>query len=162
MKDKFKKEHPILDRLETFYYRVICRLADVPRDNYRAIKRFIQRGTRGWSNEDTWGLSGYLARVLSESIRHLKENNHGMPIDLTEGQWIDILNKISDTFETAERLGDNLFLIREPKQRERLQKSFDKLNKQYKTHDRCLSPKEIKRYDEGFKLFKEYFHNLWD
>lgn len=160
--NKFKREHPILDALQTFYYRVLCRLADVPRDNYRAVKRFIQRGTTGFAVEDTWCLSGYLAKVVVKSLSHFKKNSHGIPNDLTEGEWIDILNKMMYTFETAERIGDDLYLIRDPKQREQMQKTLNEINKQYKTHDICLSPKSIKAYDEGWQLFKKHFHELWD
>jgi len=162
-RNKYRKEHPILDVLQTFYYRVICRLIDFFKDDfYRLPKRFIQRGIRGYSNEDTWGLSEYLARVIAESVRHLKENNHGMPNNLTEGQWIDILNKIINTFEIAERLGDDLYLLRDPKMREKFQKTLDEGNKKFNQNERCLSPKEIRAYDEGWTLFKTHFNSLWD
>jgi hypothetical protein len=43
------------------------------------IRRFIQRGRRGWSEMDAWSLDLYLARVMSESIGYLAENGHTYP-----------------------------------------------------------------------------------
>jgi hypothetical protein len=44
--------------------------------NYHA---FLQRGRRGWADTDVWDLDGYIARVLSQSIAHLAETDHGYP-----------------------------------------------------------------------------------
>jgi hypothetical protein len=156
---KYRKKHPVLDRLQTLWYRT----KDIPRDIVRKIIRGIQRGYNGWANEDTWGLCNYLSTVIHQSVHHLKENIHGMPLDLTEGQWIDILNEITYAFELTKRISnDDLYLIRDPKKREKWQKTLDELNKKYKENCRCMTPKEIRAYEKGWKLFKKYFFNLWD
>ena len=156
------KKHPVYYRIERIYYAIV-RFFESIIETPRRIKWFIQRGKRGWANSDTWGFSYYLTKVISEGVHHLKENIHGMPCDLTEGQWIDILNKITYTFESAERMSDSeLYLIKDKKQREKWQKFLVGHNKKFKSHNRCMTNKEIREYEEGWKLFKEYFFNLWD
>ena len=48
-----------------------------PREWYRTIKWFIQRGRRGWSDRDLWGFDTYLALVIAEGIERLIEVKHG-------------------------------------------------------------------------------------
>lgn len=58
-----------------------------PREWYRTIKWFIQRGRRGWSDRDVWSFDWYLARVIAEGIDHLIVTKHGYsptcPVDAT-------------------------------------------------------------------------------
>jgi len=154
-----RKKHPVYCFLRDLYYRVYRFVERIPLD----VKTFIQRGKRGWANRDTWSFDYYLTKVISEAVYHLKENTNGMPNDLTEGQWIDILNKIIYTFELAKRMSeDELYLIKDKKVRDKWQKTLDELNKKHKSRDRCMTNKEIREYEEGWKLFKEYFFELWD
>jgi hypothetical protein len=48
------------------------------------VQAFIHRGRHGWAPRDTWGLDGYLARVIGESVNHLADHGHGWPAD---AQW---------------------------------------------------------------------------
>jgi hypothetical protein len=45
------------------------------------LGEFIHRGRHGWAPRDTWGLDGYLARVIGESVNHLADHTHGWPGD---------------------------------------------------------------------------------
>ena len=152
---KEKKEHPIKYYSERLYYKVINFLEMVPLE----IRTFIQRGKRGYGNSDVWGLHCYLADIIEHSIKDLKNNLNGHPVDLTEGQWVDILNSISDTFNIAKEWSNGeLHLIRDKKIRDQYIKLFEK----GKSNIRCLTIKEIRNYDLGWKNFKTYFGNLWD
>lgn len=51
---------------------------------YRMIKKFVQRGTRGWADEDTWNFDYYLSRVVGEGLQHIKKYCHGRPI------WVEV------------------------------------------------------------------------
>lgn len=156
---KERKAHPVYYFFHDIYWRVYRYLDSLPLN----IKTFIQRGKRGWANSDTWGFDYYLTKVISEGVHNLKEHIHGMPNNLTEGQWIDILNKIVYTFELAHRRSKSeLYLIKDKKQRKKHQKIFDEVNKKHKTHNRCMANREIREYEEGWRLFKEYFFDLWD
>ena len=147
-----RKAHLIYYFFHDIYWRIYHFIDDIP----LRVKTFIQRGKRGWANSDTWGFDYYLAKVISEGIHNLKEHIHGMPNGLTEGQWIDILNKITYTFESAKRMTENeLYLIKNRKQRKEWQESLDEINKKHGNRDRCMTNKEIREYGEGWRLFKE-------
>jgi hypothetical protein len=109
----------------------------------RKIRNFIQRGIRGWANEDTWDFDIYLAKIISEGITYLKKNKSGIPCDLAE--------KYDDEKALKER-----------------DKRLDKIIDAFKFHliwvelNRSLTKEEYKKYQEGLKLFIKYMGDLWD
>jgi len=151
---KDKKEHPIKYYSERLYYKTVNFLELIPLN----VKTFIQRGKRGYGISDVWSLNYYLPDVIEHSVRDLKKNFNGHPCDLTEGQWVDILNAISYTFSLVKECSEgDLCLIRDKKDRGKFDKTFkDKVDYRY------MTPKEIKEYDLGWKYFKEYIFGLWD
>jgi hypothetical protein len=104
---------------------------------YREIKSFIHRGLYGYANNDVWSLDYYLAKVISNSVRHLKEHLHGYPSGLTEDEWDEILEKIIIGFEANIKLDDVEYNSAEHKEK-------------------------LKAFNIGMKLFVKYFNNLWD
>ena len=169
----FQKKHPIRYRLEEIYYFCIRQLRKIPQA-IREVKWFFQRGKRGWSNSDTWEFDTYLAKVISEGIKHLKEINHGLPT-YDEGkseleainEWDCILNTIHYTFVTAEDIskGSVVYIpskLFTKKRYDELVKSMEDGFVKYKTYHHVLTLKEIQEYEKGWEYFKEYFHSLWD
>ena len=157
--DEDRRKHPVKWFFHDLYYSIIRFCERTPRE----IKTFIQRGIRGYGDSDTWSLEYYLANTIEHSVKHLKENINGFAPDMTEGQWIDILNAISYTFYLAKRCAEgDLFLIRDKKQREKFDKTLENINKEHDRNDRCMSYQEIRDYDLGWVFFKKYFFNLWD
>jgi len=53
----------------------------------KRIRSFIQRGIRGWSDEDTWDFFRYLADVIAGGTKYLLKNPHSYPASLTEKEW---------------------------------------------------------------------------
>jgi len=156
---KRRKRYPILYLIRDSYYSIKNYIVMLPLN----IKTFIQRGKRGYADSDVWGLDYYLSDVIEHAVRKLKRDSYSGPEGLTEGQWIDILNEISYAFHLSKRISSNdLFLIRNKKQREDWNRTLEKINKKHNRNDRCLTPHEIKAFDKGWELFKQYFHNLWD
>jgi len=101
----------------------------------KEIKYFIQRGLYGYSNFSVYSLDSYLSEWLPNAVRELKDKC-GYPCGLTKKKWISILEKIALGFEAHPILQfENIDL----KERKRLRK----------------------QYDEGMKLFAEYFGHLW-
>lgn len=133
-------------RYETHFF--IRSIVGFPRKAYRKIKSFIQRGIRGWSDEDAWDLHWYLSEVISESVHHLRKTVHGYPCDL-EGpeEWDDILSKIEMAFRLAS--DEECYYIPVSTGDEEEWKYIENKEVEGKT-------------DEGFRLFKEYFFHLWD
>src|SRR5260221_6514275 len=48
-----------------------------PRERWRELLAFFERGKKGWAVEDTWDMDRYLARVIAQMTKHLSEHNHG-------------------------------------------------------------------------------------
>jgi len=133
-------------------------------DMWRDILAFIQRGKRGWANRDVWGFGKHLSKIILEGLKHLKQYQNGHPGDLTEEQWIDILNQIIYTFETAYDIwdGDVYYMALH----EWDEKRYQEMLTYSKTKDagikKILNKKEARELEEGFKLFNKYFFSLWD
>jgi len=130
----WKNMHPIRYKIEQVYYSISRFFVRIGDFFLYDIKAFIQRGRRGFAQRDTWGFDSYLAKVISEGIDSLIKELHGHPCDLKNlKQWKSILKKISKTFKIANT-----------------------------TEDCKRTKKQKKDYEEGWKLFKEYFRGLWD
>ena len=99
------------------------------------VKRFFQRGSRGYADKDVWGICDYLCEILPPMINKMKSRGVGYPEDLSETQWNNILTAIQDGFESGRKI----------------------LEIDYTDYE-----KERKTFDNGMKLFTEYFLNLWD
>ena len=156
---KERKERPFY----YFFNKIYWSISRYIRKIFYKIIIFWQRGCQGWAESDTWDFSSYLTDIIIKGLRHFKRNCNGYPINITEGKWIDILNKIINTFEYTEKIrNDELYLIRNKKKRNEWEKELEKINKSEKINLRCMTDKEIKEYDEGWFLFKTYFASLWD
>lgn len=104
----------------------------------RKIKCFIQRGIRGYSNEDLWSFDYYLSGVIANGLKDLKKMAHGYPGELESmEEWQGILDKIIDGFDYYHK---NQF---EVGNKEEIDEMYKRLNK-------------------SFDLFKKWFSGLWD
>lgn len=192
-REEWNKKHPIQAKIKNiiwwikslFWYRV----PRYPRDTYRAMKRFIQRGKRGWCDEDVWGLDYHFAKVIIGSLKRYNKIKHGVPcgspnqqaISLGEDtdskgmkkaikDWTDIINNIIWTFETSLKISEREWLIPfetdkyfTSSERKRFNKFCKEMNKKYdlgKYH--IMTKKEVDKYRQGWKYFQQYFGDLWD
>jgi len=73
---------------------------------YWPVRTFWERGRRGWSVSDTWGLDTYLSRVIAGSVERLRDDLHGHPCDLTPEKWEAILTEIAQGFRSWEQHWD--------------------------------------------------------
>lgn len=110
---------------------------------YNDIKWFIQRGRRGYSDQDLWSFDSYLSEVISSALLDLRDKAHGYPGDMCEAcmqpyeehdcngfeKWQGILTEISEGF------------------------AMDKFAPENWMND---------KFDRAMALFVKYFHNLWD
>jgi hypothetical protein len=154
---KWEKKHPIQHFFKVnFYYRA-CRIWSKIKDVPREIKWFWQRGSRGWADCDTWSIDYHLCRIIPPMIRKLKKNDHGYPYDLSSKQWHKILNNIAWTFDIAADIQNHDVIFPSKK------KPGPSLREHYKKFKiKTLTKAEYDRYKEGWRLFQEYFFNLWD
>lgn len=95
---EWDKAHRVRYRLRRVWYH-----ATHPRKAYRQaiywpVRRFIERGRRGWSVSDTWGFDTYIAGVLADGIERLRDDLHGHPGNLTPEEWESILTEMAAGF----------------------------------------------------------------
>ena|SRR3990167_184636 len=120
------------------------------RDLWFVIRMAYQRVVRGYDNIYSWGHYGEHARLTAKAIRILAKNHSGTPIKICSDkeetdeelavhnkEWTEILNKIASGFEAVAEMegyfpGDQM---------------YDALKA---------------KFDEGMKLYHEYYFNLWD
>ena len=160
--------------------------------NFKRLRCFFVRGKNGWSEIDTWGLEHYLSGVISNSVKHLKDNHYGFPTmilpdnydstyddnekrkeldDACAKKWVEMLDTISWTFQVNRKISeDKWYLVRredfkeEDKYNQHLnfcKTMVEKYNEPEDPHH-IMTDEEVKRYDEGWELFKKYFFCLWD
>ena len=141
---EWDKEHRVRYWLWRFYINII-QPTDLVKDHVtRPIKRFWQRGRRGWCYEDVWNVDNWLARTLPDMLDRLRKQNHGWPGEpMTFEEWNGdggIIDQIATGFRAA-RVIENL----------------DYGGEGEPTYDELRAT-----FDHGFDLFKEWYFQLWD
>lgn len=122
---------------------------------FKRIKYFIQRGVRGYSDEDTWDAHYYLCKIIPPMVRNIKENSIGCPSDLYDEskkndecwRWEEVLESIAQGFEAAIDLSFMKYM------------EF-KDGKMQSNEERRKNL--VKKYEEGISLFHDYFMALLD
>ena len=98
-------------------------------------KWFIQRGVRGYSDQDVWSIDMFLASIMPKMLRQLRGRIvHSTPLGLGMKQWHKKLTKMADTFEIAK-----------------------KIQKNYKKHKKLRW-----QFEQGMQDFAFHFFDLWD
>jgi hypothetical protein len=127
---------------------------------FENIKYFIQRGRRGWSDEDAWDIDHYLARIIPPMVRRIGKDGMGCPEEFFDNtckndechKWKEILEEIAQGFEAAEQIKNLSFGFR-----------WEKENGIYDMKVKEEKQKQLAaKFDRGMELFSKYFLNLWD
>ena len=169
----WSKKHPVL----CFISRLPYIVKNLPTDINYYIREKYQRANLGWAVSDVWGFDWYLARVIAEGCEWLKEHKHGCPnidgfqSETDEGfkamcaEWDRILDNIIYTFRTAQKIQDRNWMYPHNKPyftREEITKWTKFCEKYPKDKYYIMTPKEVIKYRNGWKLFERYFFSLWD
>jgi hypothetical protein len=169
MDKQFKKEHPILNYIDSklphgiFNYRATYALLHpqiIVRGINNEIKWTWQRVFRGWDDRVVWSIDMYLAENIPHWFKQLKETKQGIPIDMfgendfdeannyastpeaderAEKKYDDILDKIISGFDAYKTINDHSYWKKDPE--------FEDLNN---------------KFNEGFDLLRQYFGTFWD
>lgn len=142
----------------------IYNLPSLPKDIYRTIRKFIQRGRFGISDEDVWSLDGYLNEVTLRGLKILKETKTGTPLldgfndesdynEMSE-EWLRILDTMIWTFEAAQKISNSEWILHYDKLSTKQKKAMAKIF-------HLMTKKEIEKYEEGWKNFTRYYFALW-
>jgi hypothetical protein len=172
--DQWQKDYPYQAFFRNLYYRVrafVYNIPDMPRDAYRTVKRGLQRGWRGWADEDVWGLFAFHARVTYAMLLRLKETKHGIPLsafpesaktredgnftDEEEAKAVENWNKILDRMIYAYKL--NVDIANGDREN-----YMPHLSEEQRREFNCLTQREDCERRIGMLLFDCYYFNLWD
>lgn len=169
--EMMKDIHEDMKWWEHIYYpccRFFDRIIAIP----KRIKWFFQRGFRGYSDFDIWSLDFYLSNIISKSVKKLKETCNSVPTwkeDMKEEEaikkWNNILDNIIYTFEINKKVMDSDIYLYESdiEKKKVIENIIEEINEKYPEDKiRMLNQDEQNKYEEGWKLFKEYFFYLWD
>ena len=127
---------------------------------FKEIKWFIQRGKRGFSDQDCWDVNSYLCDIIPPMVRNIKKNHSGCPDILYDKKkknnecwkWEEILEEIAQGFEAARSIENMEYF------------QFKKNKDGNYTHwiDKKKQENLTKKFDRGISLFVEHFWGLWD
>jgi hypothetical protein len=148
--------HPSMEWLRWIIYNS----KDVPNDLYRKCKRGWQRAYRGWADDDTWNLDGYLSKIIRDSVKGLRNTNDSYPADMKFEEWEAILDNIVYTFDINYKVLNNYYLILQKVDKWSEELYLEQKEKYYEFH--VLSLNETIRYERGWQLFKTYYFQLWN
>lgn len=158
-----------------FFYRLWHnQIKTIPRE----IAYFCQRGWRGYSDRDCWGIDGFLMEILPPMIRKIKDNIHGCPVEFAgednkhdtveDGciKWAAVLEKMAAGFDAAKKMDDAEYLDKVPlKEGEKpsghMGKIWPDVDFKYVINEEKRKLLE-QQQEEGLDLFRKYFFNLWD
>ena len=106
---------------------------------------------------DTWSMDHTLAPIILPMLKQLKETNHGYPALLGENEWDDIMDEMIWAFEQK---------CRDHWEADYYGPYIDGEDGVFSGHFEWTDNEGLKAHQErmtnGFKLFGEYYENLWD
>ena len=113
---------------------------------FNRIRRFIERGRKGYCYEDIWQFENWLSKLIAGGLREFKQNCCTYPgDDMTWEEWMGILDEMVECFEEQSRKIDNIHR----------DKDFMELY-----HKRDEERK--KKLHRGLFLLEKYYYDLWD
>ena len=157
--NKFKKEHPILSRIEDIYFTIsgaIKNILFIP----KRIKWFFQRAKRGYADCDLWEFGTYISGVIKDALEDFRKNSTSYPGHITYKKWLEILDNMVYSFDIVYKTMYDKVLMSSLKELKKHPKKWKKYAKELNA--KLLTEEEIKKYDRGMKLFIKYIFDLWD
>ena len=126
----------------------------------RKIKKFVQRGRRGYADEDVWSFDQYLCEIIPPAIRQIEEKGVGCPSEFYDDakkndechHWRELLEEIAQGFEAAKIIiNHDCTSWKESKE--------GNFTREIDNEKLAHASQKMKR---GLALFSEHFLNLWD
>lgn len=133
------------EKVEIFFRRAKHRMRDV----YYKVYYGFERMFKDYDTTDIFSVHSKFVERYYKILTDYKNNLHGHPINLTQEEWDNIIDEMIR----------HLYYMDE--------ENVDKELMMYMSEDctpSCETIDEImkKHKNEFFKLFSEYFYNLWD
>ena len=125
--------------------------------NWLWFDRRTQKVSIRIDKHDTWSMDTTLAPIILPMLIQLKETNHGYPANLEEHEWDNIMDEMIWAFEQK---------CRDHWEEDYYGPYIDGEDGVFSGHfewtDNEGRMKHQERMTNGFKLFGEYYENLWD
>ena len=110
-----------------------------------ALKRFWERGRKGYCYRDLWQFDTWLSATIARGLREFKQHVHTYPNDCDDWEeWQKILDEMVECFEEQSRDIDNI--------------SGRDFMKAYKKR----MDNKKKKLHRGLELLERYYYDLWD
>jgi len=109
-----------------------------------AIRRFWERGRKGYCYEDIWSFDYWLSGTIARGLKEFKSGCHSYPNDLDDwDKWMARLDEMIDCFEEQTRNIENREGVDAEKWHKRREYQKQKLHR-------------------GLELLEKYYYDLWD
>ena len=133
------------DKITLWFYSLKHSLRDV----YWEVRYAFQRMFRGYDYIDTFEAFSRFIERYTKIITDLKNNHFGHPFSLSDDEWNNILDDMLY----------HLYYMDEDNVTKELEKDVPK---KWRADLDTVGEVMNKHKDEFFKLFSEYFYNLWN
>ncbi len=147
-----KRDKTFKDKLEDFWdaittpYYVVRRWV---RRAYWECRYGFQRMFRGYDCVDTFEIYDRFIERYTKVLTELRNKHDGYPCNLSEEKWDEILDEMIY----------HLYYMKEPNVIEELERDVPE---DWSPSFRTVGEIMDRHKNEFFKLFSEYFYNLWD
>lgn len=112
------------------------------------IRRFIERGRKGYCAEDLFSWDYFFSDLIVKSLTEFKKNVQSYPSeDITWEEWLSTIDEIIECFAEQKRSSDNVI------------NDLGHLDKSLFT--KRVNHKKAK-LNRGFELLEKYYYDLWD
>lgn len=133
------------EKVEIFFRRTKCRIRDVYYKVYYAFERMF----KDYDTTDIFSVHSKFVERYYKILTDYKNNLHGHPINLTQEEWDNIID---------EMIRHLYYMDEENVDKELMMHMSEDCTPSCETIDEIMK----KHKNEFFKLFSEYFYNLWD
>lgn len=143
--EKMNAFEKMLDAITRLYYKIKWKI----RNAYWEVCYGFERMFKGYDNMDTFEIFYKFIKKYKKVLTEFRNNHYGYPANLTEEEWDNILDSMLY----------HLYYMEEDNVIKELEKDVpDNWSVSLKTINEVME----KHKNGFFKLFSEYFYNLWD
>ena len=150
--DSVARLREMMDTKFTLWDRItipFCRLKYEVKKVIQSIRYGFQRMFKGYDNVDVFDTFYQFSKRYHKIFIELRKSNCSYPYNMTEEEWDNILD----------RMITHLYYMDETNVVNKLENDAPKgLSPSYSAIHKVMN----KHKEEFFKLFSEYFYNLWD
>lgn len=138
-------------------YYILTHPWEILREYKRQTKWAWQRVFRGWDDRAVWSLNYYLAEIIPQVLKKLKEDKVGVPMQFFEGLPYEDENTYSYSEESMKIAEERWNVVLDE-----MIAGFEIYNNLWKEPSYEKEREEYKKVEKALELLKIYFENLWD